>query len=91
MRIPVLLASLLLAGAAVAAAPTPLAPTAATPHLPYNAAADAKADVAHALAEAKAAHVPVLLIFGANWCEDCRALDKALKEGKNAQLMQQQF
>ena len=91
MRIPVLLASLLLAGAAVAAAPTPLAPVAVTPHLPYNAAADAKADVAHALAEAKAAHVPVLLIFGANWCEDCRALDKALKEGKNAQLMQQQF
>ena len=91
MRIPVLLASLLLAGAAVAAAPTPLAPVAATPHLPYNAAADAKADVAHALAEAKAAHVPVLLIFGANWCEDCRALDKALKQGKNAELMQQQF
>ena len=35
--------------------------------------------------------MPVLLIFGANWCEDCRALDKALKEGKNAELMQQQF
>ena len=84
------LASLLLAGTAVAAAPTPGNPV-ATPHLPYNAAADAKADVARALAEAKTAHVPVLLIFGANWCEDCRALDRALKEGKNAELMQQQF
>lgn len=84
------LASLLLSGAAIAAAPTP-APSAAGQHLPYNAAADAKADVAHALAEAKAAHVPVLLIFGANWCEDCRALDKALKEGKNAELMQKEF
>ena len=83
------LASLLLSGAAIAAAPTP-AP-AAGQHLPYNAAADAKADVAHALAEAKAAHVPVLLIFGANWCEDCRALDKAFKEGKNAELMQKEF
>ena len=84
------LASLLLAGTAVAAAPASSNPV-ATPHLPYNAAADAKADVARALADAKAAHVPVLLIFGANWCEDCRALDKALKEGKNAELMQQQF
>lgn len=91
MRLSILVASLLFAGAAIAAAPTPTTAPAATPHLPYNAAADAKADVARALAEAKAAHVPVLLIFGANWCEDCRALDKALKEGKNAQLMQQQF
>ena len=47
--------------------------------------------MARALAEAKAARVPVLLIFGANWCEDCRVLDKALKEGKNAQLMQTEF
>lgn len=81
MRLPVLLASLLFAGAAVAAAP----------HLPYSATADAKADVAQALADARAARVPVLLIFGANWCEDCRALDQALKEGKNAQLMRQEF
>ncbi|MBG6222979.1 MULTISPECIES: thioredoxin family protein [unclassified Janthinobacterium] len=92
MRFSLLLASLLLAGTAIAAAPAPIsANPVATPHLPYNAAADAKADVARALAEAKAAQVPVLLIFGANWCEDCRALDKALKEGKNAELMQQHF
>ena len=91
MRLPVLLASLLFAGAAVAAAPTPGAPAAATPHLPYSATADAKADVAQALTDARAARVPVLLIFGANWCEDCRALDQALKEGKNAQLMRQEF
>jgi len=91
MRLALILASLLMSGAALAAAPA-AAPAAATvQHLPYNAAADAKADVAHALAEAKAAHVPVLLIFGANWCEDCRALDKALKEGKNAELMQKEF
>ena len=91
MRLALILASLLMSGAALAAAPA-AAPAAATvQHLPYNAAADAKADVAHALAEAKAAHVPVLLIFGANWCEDCRALDKALKEGKNAELMKKEF
>ncbi len=90
MRFPVILASLLFAGAAVAVAPTPVAPGAA-PYLPYSATADAKADVAHALAEARAAHVPVLLIFGANWCEDCRALDKVLKQGQNAELMQREF
>jgi len=91
MRLSILLASLMMSGAAFAAAPEPAPAAAAAQHLPYNAKADAKADVAHALAEAKAAHVPVLLIFGANWCEDCRALDKALKDGKNAQLMQKEF
>ena len=91
MRLALILASLLMSGTALAVAPAPAPATAAVQHLPYNAAADAKADVAHALAEAKAAHVPVLLIFGANWCEDCRALDKALKEGKNAELMQKEF
>jgi thioredoxin 1 len=45
--------------------------------LPYNEQADAKADVLRVVAEAKASNKPALLIFGANWCEDCRALDKA--------------
>ena len=36
--------------------------------LPYNESADVKAEVAQALATAGAAHRPVLLIFGANWC-----------------------
>ncbi len=43
------------------------------------------------VAEAKASNKPALLIFGANWCEDCRALDKALKSEKNAALMAQSF
>ena len=54
---------------------------------PYDEAADAKAQIAAALRDAAAAHEPVLLIFGANWCEDCRALDHALKNGRNAELM----
>ena len=91
MRLALILASLLMSGAALAAAPAPATAPATAQHLPYNPAADAKADVTRALADAKAAHVPVLLIFGANWCEDCRALDKALKEGKNAELMQKEF
>ena len=59
--------------------------------LPYNTTADANADVVHALAQAKAKHTPVLLIFGANWCEDCRSLDRALKTEKNTGLIHQKF
>jgi len=59
--------------------------------LPYNETADANADVGAALAAAGAAHKPALVIFGANWCEDCRALDAALKTGRNAELMAREF
>jgi len=58
---------------------------------PYNTTADANADVAQALAQAKATHTPVLLIFGANWCEDCRSLNRALNTDRNAALIHQQF
>jgi thioredoxin 1 len=54
---------------------------------PYDESADAKAQIATALHDAAAAKEPVLLIFGANWCPDCRALDHALKTGRNAELM----
>jgi protein disulfide-isomerase len=54
---------------------------------PYDESADAKAQIATALHDAAAAKEPVLLIFGANWCADCRALDTALKTGRNAELM----
>lgn len=59
--------------------------------LPYNDKADAKAEVAQALAEAGKSHSTVLLIFGANWCHDCRALDTALKSEKNAAMMAKSF
>ncbi|MDD5250567.1 MAG: thioredoxin family protein [Rhodocyclaceae bacterium] len=59
--------------------------------LPYDEAADAKAAVQQALSAARASRMPVLVIFGANWCEDCRALDAALKSGKNAELVAREF
>ena len=58
---------------------------------PYDEAADAHAQVRQGLADAQAAHVPLLLVFGANWCKDCHALDAALKSGRTATLMQQRF
>jgi protein disulfide-isomerase len=59
--------------------------------LPYDEAADAKAQLQSALAKAHSANKPVLVIFGANWCEDCRALDQALREGRNAALLAREF
>src|SRR6266487_5799228 len=59
--------------------------------LPYDETADAKAEVKHALNAAKKSQMPVLVIFGANWCKDCRALDQALSTGRNAQLVKREF
>ena len=59
--------------------------------LPYDETADAKADVKQALNAAKRSQMPVLVIFGANWCQDCRALDQALSTGRNAELVKREF
>ena len=68
-----------------------VAGVAAAAPLPYDESADAKASLQQALARAQAAQRPVLVIFGANWCEDCRALDESLKQGRNAVLMAREF
>jgi thioredoxin 1 len=57
---------------------------------PYDEKADAAADVQRAIAAAPADHKQVLLVFGANWCEDCRALDKAM-HGSSRHLIDSQF
>lgn len=76
-RLTALLLGLLLGPLALAAA--------------YDEQADAPAAVAAALKAANAAHQRVLLIFGANWCPDCRALDASLSAGKNAELLAREF
>ena len=58
---------------------------------PYDEAADAKADIQTALAQAQAAKLPVLVVFGANWCGDCKMLDAAFKTGASAPLMARSF
>ncbi len=64
---------------------------AGTDSLPYDAAADARADLGRALAEAGRTDRRVLLVFGANWCEDCRAFDRALKAPATAALVARRF
>ncbi len=59
--------------------------------LPYDEAADAKADIRASLEEASKAMVPVLVVFGANWCGDCKVLDLAFKTGASAPLIHKNF
>jgi protein disulfide-isomerase len=58
---------------------------------PYDESADAKSDIHAALVDAAAAKMSVLVVFGTNWCGDCRALDNALKSGSSAPLIQKSF
>lgn len=78
-----LTASLLLATSLVANAggPPPI----------YDEGADAKAAIRATLAEAEAAKLPVLVVFGANWCGDCRMLDATFQHGPSAPLIAKAF
>lgn len=67
-----------------------LAPLSAA-ELPYDEKADARVDIARAIESARAAHREVLLVFGANWCKDCRMLDAELKQGRLARLMAERY
>ena len=58
---------------------------------PYDEKADAKAAIGAALVEARAAKLPLLVVFGANWCGDCKMLDAAFKTGASAALMAKSF
>lgn len=58
---------------------------------PYDEAADAKAQIQEALAQARATSRPVLVVFGANWCGDCQVLDMALHTGASAPLIHEHF
>lgn len=58
---------------------------------PYDEGADARAELDAALAQARAARKPVLVVFGANWCTDCKVLDMAFKGGASAPLIERNF
>lgn len=77
-----------LAASLVTALAAPLAQAAAGP---YDEAADAHKDVQAAFETAAKAQRPVLVIFGANWCADCRALDTSLKSAANAEMINKEF
>jgi protein disulfide-isomerase len=58
---------------------------------PYDEAADAQADIQAALAQTQPSRLPVIVVFGANWCGDCKELDTAFKSGAAAPLIAKNF
>ena len=58
---------------------------------PYDVEADAKKVISKAIVEATAEKLPVVIIFGANWCPDCRGLSEAIEHGKNALQIAKEF
>lgn len=59
--------------------------------MPYDDHADARQDINQALARAVDTHASVIVVFGANWCPDCRELDHAMKDGDCAKLLAKDF
>jgi thioredoxin 1 len=68
-----------------------LALTARAADKPYDEAADAKLQVKQALTQAASTKSPIIIVFGANWCPDCRVLDLAMKKGASAPLLARDF
>jgi protein disulfide-isomerase len=58
---------------------------------PYDENADAKLDIKQALSQAAASNTPVIVVFGANWCGDCKMLDHTMKSGASAALISRDF
>jgi protein disulfide-isomerase len=54
---------------------------------PYDEKANAHQQITAAVTEASKAHKNVILVFGANWCPDCRALDAQMHTGDLAALI----
>ncbi len=60
-------------------------------HQIYDPAADAAAEIQHAVAAAAQEHKRVLLDFGGNWCGDCQILDYYFHQQPNAALIAQDY
>ncbi|HXU07613.1 MAG TPA: thioredoxin family protein [Blastocatellia bacterium] len=57
----------------------------------YPANADAKKEIAEALAKAAVEDKRVILIFGGNWCYDCHVLDAALHNGEAGKIVGESY
>ena len=79
-------ACMAIANVASAQVAAPAAPVAV-----YDEHADARAELNQALAAARTQHKNVLVVFGANWCPDCRALDHKMKGGPLATLVDKRY
>lgn len=57
---------------------------------PYDEAANAKEQIQAALKTAKAANKSTLIVFGANWCGDCKMLNIEMQHGALAKRIDDQ-
>ena len=57
----------------------------------YPAPAQAKIDLAAALADSAATHKRVILDFGGNWCPDCHVLDAYFHDSANMPLLEANY
>lgn len=58
---------------------------------PYDPAADAPAALVAARAQAAHTHKAVLVVFGANWCPDCRILARMMGQGRLAHYVAEHY
>lgn len=58
---------------------------------PYDESADARLEVRRALSDAASAGSSVLVVFGANWCADCKILDMTMKKEPTSALVARTF
>jgi thioredoxin 1 len=57
----------------------------------YDESADARKEIAAAVKEASRGGKRIVLVFGANWCKDCRALDAQMHQPELASLIEKSF
>jgi protein disulfide-isomerase len=57
----------------------------------YNTQADARQDISAAIHQASRTGRNVVLVFGANWCPDCHALDTQMHRPDLARLIARDF
>ena len=91
MRKALLFFCLLAAVAHAQWAKTPLKPPAHLDANLYPADADAKREIAEAIAAADKENKRVLLVFGGNWCLDCHILENAFHQPRVAPVLNQNF
>jgi thioredoxin 1 len=58
---------------------------------PYPPPAQAASDLQHARERAKASGKMLMVIFGGNWCPDCRALHERLAESPIREYVEKRF
>jgi len=57
----------------------------------YDESADARADIDHAIAWARADRKRILLVFGGNWCRECIVLDALFHEPPAKPVVEAEF